>query len=72
MTGLLGYFVRSSDGGRSFTDLRPPGEYANSNDYLALSDNDALFAVGSLPDTLITRDGGKTFIRLAGAPRVLV
>ena len=68
ITGLLGYFVRSADGGRSFVTLRPPGQYANSNDYLALSDTEALFAVDSLKDTLITRDGGKTFVPLPGAP----
>jgi photosystem II stability/assembly factor-like uncharacterized protein len=70
ITGLFGYFVRSSDGGQSFLTLRPPGEYAaNNNDYLALSDDEALFDVAGVQDILITRNGGRTFVRLPGAPR---
>jgi hypothetical protein len=70
ITGLFGYFVRSSDGGPTFLNLRPPGEYAtNSNDYLALSDNEALFDVAGIQDTLITKNGGRTFVRLPEAPQ---
>jgi len=69
VTGLFGYFVRSSDGGRKFVVLRPPGEYANSNDYLALSDEDALFDVAGVQDMLTSEDGGRTFAHLPQGPR---
>ncbi|MGA2527657.1 MAG: hypothetical protein ABSG36_00690 [Acidimicrobiales bacterium] len=70
ITGLFGYFVRSSDEGQNFLTLRPPGEYAaNTNDYLAVSNDEALFDVAGAQGTLITRNGGRTFVRLPGAAR---
>ena len=69
ITGLLGYFVRSSDGGRRFLGLQPPGEAANSNDYLALSDDDALLDVEAVQHILMTKNGGRTFVRLSEAPK---
>ena len=41
----------------------------NSNDYLALSDDDALFDVFDVQATLMTRNGGRTFLRLPQGPR---
>jgi photosystem II stability/assembly factor-like uncharacterized protein len=61
-TGMLGYAVRSTDGGRDFaalSGLRRPA--ANAGSILPLSSTEAVFAPGAPGVFWLTRDGGAHF-----------
>ena len=67
-TGLEGYGVRSTDGGRDFTTMSGWKDgAANGGVVLPLSDTEAIFLPGG-PDTWLTRDGGRHFSPLLHFP----
>lgn len=59
-TGMNGYAVRSSDGGREWVGVTD-GRSSNSGSILAISDTEAIFENPSSLDVWLTRDGGAHF-----------
>jgi hypothetical protein len=68
-TGMMGYAVRSTNGGRTFHQvLGPTGPVPNSASIIPLSDDVAVFEVPLSPDVWVTRDGGQHFESVLSLP----
>jgi photosystem II stability/assembly factor-like uncharacterized protein len=61
LTGLLGYAMRSPDGGRHFANVK---RSTDAGSIIPLSADEAMLACQCFPNGLLTRDGGAHFLPL--------